>query len=102
MVIIIVQIVFIHLEQKTNFNFVKVCDNKDFCNTVMPDKALFIIYADLESLIVKIDGCKSNLEKLSATKLREHIPSGFQHLSRLSSFKDRKYVTAMGLKSTTT
>ena len=27
------------------------------------DQAPFIIYADLESLIVKIDGCKNNLEK---------------------------------------
>ena len=56
---------------------------KIFCNYVMPsedsqilefnqyhqsNKASFIIYADLESLIVKIDGCKNNPEKLSATK----------------------------------
>ena len=57
----------------------KVCENKDFCNIVMPsadtkildfnqyqkhDKAPFIIYADLECLIEKIDECKN-------------IPSGF-------------------------
>ena len=48
-----------------------VCENKNFCSVVMSfeeikilefnqyrksDKAPFIIYADLESLIVKIDG----------------------------------------------
>ena len=49
----------------------KLCENKDFCNIVMPsedtkilefnqyqksDKAPFIIYADLECLTEKIDG----------------------------------------------
>ena len=68
----------------------KVCKNKDFCN-VMPsentkilkfnqyhksDNAPFIIFADLESLIVKIDGCKNNSEKSSATRVSEHILSG--------------------------
>ena len=32
-------------------------------------KAPFIIYADLECLIEKIDGCKINLENLSTTKV---------------------------------
>ena len=31
------------------------------------DKAPFIIYADLEYLIVKKDGCKTNPEKWSTT-----------------------------------
>ena len=31
------------------------------------DKAPFIISADLESLLVKIDGCKNNLAKSSMT-----------------------------------
>ena len=70
----------------------KVCENKDFRKIVMPsedtkilefnqyrksDKAPFIIFSDLESLIVSIDGCKSNHEKSSTTKGSEHIPSGF-------------------------
>ena len=50
------------------------------------DKALFIIYADLECLIEKIDGCKSNPEKSSTTKVGEHIPSDFLR-STISSFK---------------
>ena len=40
-------------------------------------KALFIIYADLECIIEKIDGCKNNPENSSTTKVSEHIPSGF-------------------------
>ena len=41
------------------------------------DKAPFIIYADLECLIEKIDRCKNNPENSSTTKVSEHIPSGF-------------------------
>ena len=52
----------------------KVCDNKDFCNVIMlpegtkilefnqyqeSDRGPFIIYADLQSIIEKIDGCKN-------------------------------------------
>ena len=70
----------------------KVCEIKDFCNVVMPsedtkilefnqcqksDKAPFVIYADLESLIEKIDGYKNNPKKSSSTKVGEHIPSAF-------------------------
>ena len=60
----------------------KICKNKDFCGTVMPleknnilefnryiksDKMPYIIYADIESLIRKIDGCANNPEKSSTT-----------------------------------
>ena len=38
------------------------------------DKAPFIIYADLECLIEKIDGRKNNPETLFTTKASEHIP----------------------------
>ena len=50
------------------------------------DKAPFIIYADLECVIEKIDGCKNNPENLSTTKLSEHIPSGFS-MSTISSYR---------------
>ena len=51
-----------------------MCENKGFCNVIMPsedtktlefnqykksNKAPFTIYADLECLIEKIDGCKN-------------------------------------------
>ena len=70
----------------------KVCENKDFCNVIMPsedtkilefnqyqksEKAPFIIYADLECIIEKIDGCKNNPENGSTAKVSKHIPSGF-------------------------
>ena len=69
-----------------------VYENKDFCITIMPsedaktlefnqyqksDKAPFIIYADLECIIEKIDGCKNNPENSSTTKVSKHIPLGF-------------------------
>ena len=55
----------------------KVCENKDFCNIIIPsedtkksefnqyekyDKARFIIHADLECIIEKTDRCKNNSE----------------------------------------
>ena len=70
----------------------KVCENKDFCNMIMPsedtkilelnqyqksDTAPFIIYAYLECLLEKIYGCKNNPKKSFTTKVSEHIPFGF-------------------------
>ena len=36
------------------------------------DNTSSIIYADLKSLIKKIDGCKDNFEKSSTTKVDRH------------------------------
>ena len=62
-----------------------LCEYKNFYNVVMPtedskilefnqykksDKAPFVIYADLECLIEKIDGCKNNTENSSGRKSR--------------------------------
>ena len=41
------------------------------------DKILYIIYADIESLIEKIDGCANNQENSSTIKIGEHIPFGY-------------------------
>ena len=38
------------------------------------DKTSFMIYADLESLIKKIDNCKNNPENSLITKIGQHIP----------------------------
>ena len=54
------------------------------------DKAPFIIYADLECIIEKIDVCKSNPENLPTTKVSEHMSSGFS-MSTISSFRSIKY-----------
>ena len=69
-------------------NFIKkVCKNNDCCSVEMPsevtkilyfnqyhksDKAPFIIYADIECLIEKIDGFKNNPKNSSTTKVGEH------------------------------
>ena len=65
---------------------------KDFCKIVLPseknkrlkfnqytklDKMLYIIYADLEYLIKKIDECPNDPENSSTTKIGEHIPCGY-------------------------
>ena len=50
------------------------------------DKAPFIIYADLECIIEKIDGCKNNPENSSTTNVSKHIPSGFS-MSTISLFR---------------
>ena len=78
----------------------KVCENKDFCNIIMPPenkkilefnqyqksaKAQFIIYADLECVIEKIKECKNNLENSSTAKIGKRIPSDFK-ISTISSF----------------
>ena len=36
-----------------------------------------IIYADIEYLIRKIDGCANNPENFSTTKVDEYIPCGY-------------------------
>ena len=82
-------------------SYKNVCGNKDFCNVIMPsedskllqfnryqksDKAPFIIYADLEYIIEKIDGYKNNPENSSTAKVNEHFPSAFLMLT-ISSFR---------------
>ena len=70
----------------------KICEDNKYCNIEMPspnnniikynqgDKSLklpFIIYADLECLLKKIDTCYNNPDLLSTTKINQHIPSGY-------------------------
>ena len=77
-------------ENKLNAH--KICENHDYCNIEMPspnnniikynsgEKSLelpFIIYADLECLLKKIDTCYNNPELSSTTKINQHIPSGY-------------------------
>ena len=42
----------------------------EFSQYQKSNKAPFMIYADLEYLIEKIDGCKNNPENSSATKVK--------------------------------
>ena len=78
----------------------KVCKNKEFCEIVMSsekdkilefnqyvksDKMPHIIYADIESLIRKIDGYENNLDNSSTTKIDEHIPCRYS-MSKIWAF----------------
>ena len=40
----------------------------------------FIIYADLECLLKKIDTCYNNPDLSSTTKINQHIPLGIQFI----------------------
>ena len=48
-----------------------------FKHYMKSDKMPCIIYADIESLIKKIDGCENNSEKSSIRKVGKHIPCGY-------------------------
>ena len=77
----------------------KVCENHDYCYVEMPKednkilkynhgeksmKVPFIIYADLESLLEKINTCHSNPKKTSATKIDKHTASGYSLFTHCS------------------
>ena len=43
-----------------------------------------IIYADLESLLEKMNCCHNNRKKSSTTKINKHTPSGYSLLTQCS------------------
>ena len=49
----------------------------EFNQYIKSNKTPYIIYADMESVIKKIDGCANNPENSSTTKIGEHIPCGY-------------------------
>ena len=53
-------------------------------------KVPFIIYADLEYLLEKMNTCHNNLEKSSTTKINKHAPSGYSLFTHCS-FEKTKY-----------
>ena len=70
----------------------KIFENNEYCNIEMPspnnnlikynqgEKSLklpFVIYADLECILNKIDTCQNNPDLSSTTKINQHIPSGY-------------------------
>ena len=74
----------------------KVCEYHGYCYVEMPkeyNKILkynegekstrvpFIIYADLECLLGKMNTCHNNPEKSSTTKINKHTPSGYSLLT---------------------
>ena len=82
----------------------RICKNHDFCHIKIPDednkilkcnsgekllKVPFIIYADLECLLKKINTCQNNSEKSYTEKKAKHIPSGYS-LVKCCSFDNTK------------
>ena len=93
--IFIVGIFFISSKQKINLNQ-EVCAYKTFCNVIMSsegikmlevnqyqrsDQVTFIIYANLECTIGKIDECKNDPENLSTTKVKKNVLLDFSFRS---------------------
>ena len=84
----------------------KVCKNHEYCHIEMPNKENnkikynqgeksiklpFIIYADLECLLEKINTCYNNPEESSTTKINHHTPSGYSIFTHCSfdKFKNK-------------
>ena len=76
-----------------------VCENHDYCFVEIPEednkilkynhgekstKVPFTIYADLESLLEKMNTCHNNLEKSSTTRINKHTPSGYSLFTHCS------------------
>ena len=82
----------------------KICENHDYCNVEMPNeenkiikcnqgekfiKLSFIIYADLECLLEKINTCYNNPEELSIVETNKHTPSGYSLFTHCSFDKTK-------------
>ena len=85
-------------------NHEKICKDHDFCQVKMPNKnnkilkynpgekslkGPFIIYADLECLLRKIDTCQNNPEKSYTEKKAKHKPSGYSRVTCCSFDKSK-------------
>ena len=77
----------------------KVCENHDYCYVEMPEednkilkynqgeksmKVPFIIHADLESLLEKMNTCHNNPEKSSTTRINKRTPSAYSWFTHCS------------------
>ena len=82
----------------------KACENHEYCHIEMPNKdnnkikynqgeksvkLPFIIYADLECLIEKINTCYNNPKESSTTKINHHTPSGYSIFTHCSFYESK-------------
>ena len=82
----------------------QICKSYDYCNVEMPNednniikynqgeksmKSSFVIYADLECLLEKINTCYNNPEESSTTEINKHIPSGYSLFTHCSFDKTK-------------
>ena len=70
--------VLILLEQKLKIRIL------EFNQYIKSDKMPYIIYADIEYFIRKIDGCANSPENSSTTKMGQHIPCRYSMLTILA------------------
>ena len=84
----------------------KICKDKDYCYVEMPEKdtfikyhhgvksmgASFIIYADLESLLKKMDVCINDSDKSSTTKINKREMCGYSLITQCS-FDEKNNIT---------
>ena len=84
-----------------------VCENHDYCYVEMPAeynktlkyikgeksmKSPFIVYADLECLLEKMNTCHNNPKKSSTTKTSKRTPSGYSLFTHCSSDRTKNKV----------
>ena len=82
----------------------KICENHDYCRVEMPNednkiikynqreksiKSPFIMYADLECLLEKMNTCYNNPEESSTTGINKHTPSGYSLFTHCSFDKTK-------------
>ena len=90
-----------------------VCENHDYCYVEMPEeynktlkynqgqkstRVPFIIYADLECLLEKMNTCHNNPEKSSATKINKHTPSGYSLFTHCSFDRTKISLIIIGVR----
>ena len=85
---------------RNNFEVLKkICENHDYCNIEIPTKdnniikyrqgeksikVPFVVYANLECLLEKMNTCQNNPNESSTTEINKHIPSGYSILTHCS------------------
>ena len=82
----------------------KICENRDYCRVEMPTKdnnvikynhgeksikLPFVVYADLECLLEKMNTCYNNPEESSTAKINKHTPSGYSIFTHCSFDKSK-------------
>ena len=82
----------------------KLCENNKYCHVEMPNeenkiikykqgkksrKSLFIIHADLECLLEKMNTCYNNPEESSTNEINKHTPSGYSLFTHCSFDKTK-------------
>ena len=82
----------------------KICENHDYCHVEMPTKdnntikynqgeksikLPFVVYADLECLLEKMDTCYNNPNESSTTETNKHTPSGYSLFTHCSFDKTK-------------